>query len=291
MATSPLYTISCRNTTIERLVAILLRSGIRYAIDIRLIDNYRFFNALNYDVLKNELGKVGITYASFTKEFGAIPSSAFNRNGDLIYSKAVSLQNVQVGLNRINKGLEDGHTIAIIDTDLDTGRAIRFLLIGTFFANKGIPVYHIGHDSSILTHQQMISMLENEKTEKRNRKLQAQEVGAKGELLAALYLTNKGYRILDTNWNLHRGCELDIVSYFNGVLHFVEVKTRSTDAYGSPDQAIDRKKMFHLIEAIKHYKYEKNIIQQPHQLDSISIIYHSDDDYTLEHNENIYLIM
>ena len=53
------------------------------------------------------------------------------------------------------------------------------------------------------------------------------ELGQIGEELAATYLMNKGYRILHRNWNLHRGCELDIVAMKDGKLHFVEVKTRS----------------------------------------------------------------
>lgn len=275
--------------SIESLVAILLRSGIKYAIDIRSIDAYRYINALSSDVLYSELKKVKITYALFKNEFGFIHSSAFNRKGMLIYNKAISLPNVQEGICRINKGIQDGHSIAVIDTDIDITQSMRYLLVGTCFANKGFNVYHICHDGFVLTHQQMMAKTERTKTEKRDKKLQAQKVGSQGELLASLYLCKKGYRILDTNWNLYRGCELDIVSYHDGVIHFVEVKTRSTDAYGSPDQAIDRTKMFHLINAIKQYKHEKHLCHLPHQLDSISIIYRSDDDYSLEHKEDIYL--
>lgn len=291
MAASPLYTISCRHTTIERLVAVLLRSGIKYAIDIRYIDDYRFINAIKSEILYTELSKVGIIYATFKNEFGYLHSSIFNRNGKIIYNKALSQPNIQTGLTRIENGLEAGYAIALIDTDININDSVRYSIIGTYFNNKGVTVYHIGHDSCVLTHQQTMAQIESAKARKRDKKLQAQEVGAKGEMIASLYLTNKGYRILDTNWNLHRGCELDIVSYHNGVIHFIEVKTRSTDTYGSPDQAIDRRKMFHLISAIKKYKHEKKLFHIPHQLDSIAIIYHSDDDYTLEHKENIYLQM
>jgi putative endonuclease len=62
-------------------------------------------------------------------------------------------------------------------------------------------------------------------------------VGLFGENLAARELARDGLTILDRNWRCPDG-ELDIVADEDGVLVFVEVKTRSSLAYGDPAEAI-----------------------------------------------------
>ncbi len=59
-------------------------------------------------------------------------------------------------------------------------------------------------------------------------------MGRKGEDLAAEYLSSKGYRILERNWRWSRA-EADIIAMDGEVLVFVEVKTRTSDYFGSPD--------------------------------------------------------
>ena len=63
------------------------------------------------------------------------------------------------------------------------------------------------------------------------------EVGRFGERLAAEALAADGLTLLDRNWRCPDG-ELDIVATEGDVLAFVEVKTRSTLAYGDPAEAI-----------------------------------------------------
>ena len=63
------------------------------------------------------------------------------------------------------------------------------------------------------------------------------ELGRRGEQLATAYLTKQGYRILARNWRCVHG-EIDIVAERLGVVAVVEVKTRSSTAYGHPFDAI-----------------------------------------------------
>ena len=67
------------------------------------------------------------------------------------------------------------------------------------------------------------------------------DLGRAGEDRAAEHLTRLGYRILDRNWRCEEG-ELDIVAQREGVLAFVEVKTRRTLDFGHPFEAIDERK-------------------------------------------------
>jgi putative endonuclease len=66
-------------------------------------------------------------------------------------------------------------------------------------------------------------------------------VGRFGEDVAAEHLEAAGLQILARNWRCHDG-EIDVVARDGAAVVFVEVKTRSSLAYGSPAEAVDRRK-------------------------------------------------
>ncbi len=68
-------------------------------------------------------------------------------------------------------------------------------------------------------------------------RLNKDQLGRLGEQLATTFLTELGYEILDRNWRCSLG-ELDIVARDGEAVVFVEVKTRSTDRYGLPVEAV-----------------------------------------------------
>lgn len=67
-------------------------------------------------------------------------------------------------------------------------------------------------------------------------------VGRFGEQLAVGYLVDTGMTILERNWRCSAG-ELDIIARDGDALVFVEVKTRSSSAFGDPAEAVDRAKI------------------------------------------------
>ena len=73
------------------------------------------------------------------------------------------------------------------------------------------------------------------------------ETGAKGEEIAAKYIENKGFFIIDRNYKRKWG-ELDIIVQKDGVLHFVEVKTVSRRSFGG-----------HFEQEINNYRPEDNM--------------------------------
>jgi len=75
-------------------------------------------------------------------------------------------------------------------------------------------------------------------------------LGRRGETLAAEYLTASGFRVVERNWRCPVG-EIDIVAYEGSTLVIVEVKTRTTDAFGHPFEAITPAKLrrLHLLSA------------------------------------------
>lgn len=78
------------------------------------------------------------------------------------------------------------------------------------------------------------------------------ELGKKGEQLAEEYLSGLGYTILFRNWRYGR-YEIDLVTEKDGVLHFIEVKTRSNNNFGLPEESIDKKKLRHMVHVGTKY--------------------------------------
>ena len=96
------------------------------------------------------------------------------------------------------------------------------------------------------------------------------ELGKRGEELAAQYLTEKGYEILECNWrNVHK--EIDIIGKKDNVLVVVEVKTRQSEEYGEPDIAVTRQKQTRLISAANAYLFQ-NKLDINTRFDIISIV-------------------
>ena len=89
-----------------------------------------------------------------------------------------------------------------------------------------------------------------------------QNLGRLGESIARAYLKKHGYRILATNYRTPSG-EVDIVAYDHGILSFVEVKTRTSLQFGTPDTAITPHKMKQISKVAQQYVTR-------HHLDDIS---------------------
>lgn len=78
------------------------------------------------------------------------------------------------------------------------------------------------------------------------------EFGKAGELLAAGYLKQMGYRILCTNYWCSRG-EIDIIAQKGNCVHFVEVKTRAGEDYGRASECISPQKLRRMQDAANSY--------------------------------------
>lgn len=101
-------------------------------------------------------------------------------------------------------------------------------------------------------------------------KMTAKEVGACGENIAAFYLEKKGYRILRRNFRI-KGGELDIIAAKDGIIAFVEVKTRSVGYISGGFDAVDKRKKRLLIRAAEEYSLNNPHDFQP-RFDVVEII-------------------
>src|SRR5437879_9933695 len=76
-------------------------------------------------------------------------------------------------------------------------------------------------------------------------------------MLAAEFLVNKGFEIVERNYRYKRS-EIDLIVKKNNWLIFVEVKMRSSDAFGFPEDFVDRKKAKNIIDGAVEYTYQQN---------------------------------
>lgn len=112
--------------------------------------------------------------------------------------------------------------------------------------------------------------------------------GKKGEDLAVSFLKNLGYQIIDRNFRLRNG-EIDIVCLDKEktTLVFVEVKTRSSDEFGSPLEAITWWKLKALTRAAQFYKISHRGLPDLMRIDAVSVKLSETRDPEIEHIKNI----
>jgi putative endonuclease len=112
------------------------------------------------------------------------------------------------------------------------------------------------------------------------------ELGRKGESLAKAHLENAGYEILDENWT-HGRLEVDLIAYKDRIIIFTEVKTRTGNYFGEPEDFVDIRKQKLLAEAADEYIYLMNH-QGEVRFDIISVLFDKQTNYTIKHIEDAF---
>lgn len=110
-----------------------------------------------------------------------------------------------------------------------------------------------------------------------------------GENLAAQYLYDKGYKVIDRNFRRRNG-EIDIIAIFGKTLVFVEVKTRKSSKFGTPLEAITPRKLRDIIRTAEYYKHSHTNLPDLLRIDAVSIVLNQFNKADkIEHAENITL--
>lgn len=122
--------------------------------------------------------------------------------------------------------------------------------------------------------------------------MSTREVGALGENIAVSHLKKSGYKILEKNFATHFG-EIDIIAKDKKIIAFIEVKLRRTAEFGTPAEAVDKRKQAKIIRAalsyIKLNKLTENIMRfdviaigpDPDSIELIKDAFESSNRYTL----------
>jgi putative endonuclease len=106
------------------------------------------------------------------------------------------------------------------------------------------------------------------------------KTGQLGEQIAANYIENKGFEILERNWRKNHK-EIDIISKKEDVLIIIEVKTRTQEFVDPPGEVVTKKKQRNIIAASNDYIFEKDLdLQVRFDVISVTIL---DDKHSIEH--------
>ncbi|MGH2543174.1 MAG: YraN family protein [Ardenticatenaceae bacterium] len=97
-----------------------------------------------------------------------------------------------------------------------------------------------------------------------------QGLGRLGEELARRHLETSGYVVLNINYRARLG-EIDIVAEKDGVLVFVEVRTRRGSQFGTPEESLTPGKQTHLISAAHQYLQANRAEDRNWRIDVVAV--------------------
>ncbi len=96
------------------------------------------------------------------------------------------------------------------------------------------------------------------------------ETGRLGETIAKKYLQDRGYIIIEQNYKT-KYAEIDLIARHKAILVFVEVRTKTKEQFGTPEESINRNKINKLIKNAQNYTAIKNYTER-YRLDAICIV-------------------
>ncbi len=115
-------------------------------------------------------------------------------------------------------------------------------------------------------------------------KQENRKTGGLGESLAVDFLKKKEFEIVERNFGTRFG-EIDIVARKDGVMVFVEVKTKRGDAFGSPEEMVGRIKLMKVRRMAEVYLNGKEV---PCRIDMVAVVLDRDDRVErITHYENL----
>ncbi len=106
-------------------------------------------------------------------------------------------------------------------------------------------------------------------------------LGNAGEDIACKYLSSIGYRLLQRNFACKTG-EIDIIASDKDILAFIEVKTRSSERYGKPSEAVSVAKQKKIVKTALWFMSQYNMFDYMVRFDVIELL-REGDDYGVNH--------
>lgn len=116
--------------------------------------------------------------------------------------------------------------------------------------------------------------------------------GQRGEEIASIYLTRKGFRIIEKNFSTRFG-EIDLIGINKDRLVFIEVKLKIGDMFGTPEEMVNRRKLLQVQNTALAYMQKNTEIAVKYplrQIDVVAIVLGSSGDVIrIEHYESVEL--
>ena len=112
-------------------------------------------------------------------------------------------------------------------------------------------------------------------------------LGGFGESRVVDYRLQQGDEILDRNWRVREG-EIDVISLDNtGTFHFIEVKTRSSLAFGHPFESISQVKLLRMQRLAMGWLVTHDCFGCEYSIDIASVLVNPDGSYSLEYRPGV----
>lgn len=112
------------------------------------------------------------------------------------------------------------------------------------------------------------------------------QLGSYGESIAGLYLQKQGFKIVETNFFSRYG-EIDIIAEKDGMLNFVEVKTRTSDCCGQGVEAVTALKLQRMLKTLNFYIYQNNLNEKGFFISILGVTIKKDGKIKIDYEENI----
>ena len=100
--------------------------------------------------------------------------------------------------------------------------------------------------------------------------MKRRETGIRGEKLAREFLKERGYRILETNYRCPEG-EIDIIARHEDFIVFIEVRTKKSLEFGSPEESITPAKRGRLKATAYHYRQNHDDLPPLWRIDFVAV--------------------
>jgi len=100
--------------------------------------------------------------------------------------------------------------------------------------------------------------------------MKRRDTGILGEKLAKDFLSKKGYRILETNYRCPEG-EIDIIARKRDFLVFIEVRTKTSLEFGTPEESITPAKMARLRATASHFRQTHDNVPPLWRIDMVAV--------------------
>lgn len=111
--------------------------------------------------------------------------------------------------------------------------------------------------------------------------------GERGEALAVRYLKEQGLTVLSTNWRCREG-ELDLVLTDGRTLVICEVKTRTSDNYGTPAEAVDDAKAARIRRLARRWRTRYQVANVETRYDILAILWPSGETPQVKHHKGVF---
>jgi putative endonuclease len=116
---------------------------------------------------------------------------------------------------------------------------------------------------------------------------QRKQLGAQGEELACAYLRDQGVEVIERNWKCQAG-EADVIAREGDDLVFMEVKTRTSNSSGFPEEAVDRKKRRRYEKIAMEYLFSHDLPSARVRFDVLALLLSTNGKAFLKHHRDAY---